>query len=66
MLTYYYNPVLRGFEITAIVVCVVIVAAIFMCYLTWKFRYIKIVLRTVRLKLLASFRTFRENVLFID
>ena len=38
---------LRGYEVTAIVVCSIIVLAIFMCYLTWKLRY-KIVLRTVK------------------
>ena len=38
---------IRGYEVTAIVACFLIISAIFMCYLTWKFRY-KIVLRTVR------------------
>ena len=37
---------LRGYEVMAIVLCLIIMAAIFMCYLTWRFRY-KIVLRTV-------------------
>ena len=38
---------IRGYEVTAIVACILIISAIFMCCLTWKFRY-KIVLRTVR------------------
>ncbi|KAL5266704.1 hypothetical protein ACHWQZ_G003918 [Mnemiopsis leidyi] len=36
---------IRGYEVTAIVACILIISAIFMCCLTWKFRY-KIVLRT--------------------
>ncbi|KAL5268591.1 hypothetical protein ACHWQZ_G002440 [Mnemiopsis leidyi] len=36
---------LRGYEYTAIVVCLMILLAICMCFFTWKFRYM-IVLRT--------------------
>ena len=35
---------LRGYEIMVLVVCGMVVAAIFLCYVTWKLRY-KIVLR---------------------
>ena len=41
------HAALRGYEIAVVIVCFLIVAALFMCYLTWKCRY-KIVLRTVR------------------
>ena len=51
-----YDSVLQGYDISAIVVCCIIVSAIGMCYLTWKFRY-KIMLRTVR----NNFIGFLEN-----
>ena len=35
---------LRGYEIMVLVICGMVVAAIFLCYVTWKLRY-KIVLR---------------------
>ncbi|XP_063689167.1 uncharacterized protein LOC134822184 [Bolinopsis microptera] len=40
-----FSPGIRGYEVAALVICLLIVAAIFMCYFTWTFRY-KIVLRT--------------------
>ncbi|KAL5270874.1 hypothetical protein ACHWQZ_G001516 [Mnemiopsis leidyi] len=36
---------LKGYEFAVIIVCFLIISAIFMCYLTWRCRY-KIVLRT--------------------
>ena len=41
-----WSPGIRGYEVAALVVCLLILVAIFMCYLTWTYRY-KIVLRTV-------------------
>ena len=40
--------VMRGYEVTVLVVCIIIILAMIMCTLTWRFRY-KIVLRHVRI-----------------
>ena len=47
---------LRGYDVMAIVLCAMILAAMVMCYFTWKLRY-KIVLRVVGNNNIPSFGT---------